>query len=228
MRNWKGLFKRQLNKETGGWLKSVSSDWENRFSSSQGLGLHTYWWKGWQTYDYSWGKRACTLSRCICSIYLVFTLGWKLNIKIRQNLAPDIRRSSVGQEEGAVCMLWELVQTGWALGLAISGKECKTFLFIGWNNYQWLYLCYPGLCGSSLADLLVWCGKEKQLIKGKAGFWKTSFKFSVLTSLPLWGMVLLSLILFFESIEGFLWILLEFTSHSHIHNSFRTFVQWAE
>lgn len=51
----------------------------------------------------------CTLSKHICTIYPIFILRQRLNIRMRQNSVPGVSEIILGQGEEAMSMLQELI-----------------------------------------------------------------------------------------------------------------------
>lgn len=84
------------------------------------------------------------MSRHICNMHPMFTLGWRLHNGVRRNSALT-SVGILGQGEGALSTIY----SGWGLGLVTVGKECRALLVHRLPKRQ-------------LADLLA--GSEKNLI----------------------------------------------------------------
>lgn len=81
-------------------------------------------------HDYSWGKREHVHWANICNTHSMFSLGWSLNIKMRQNSTLEVKRSSVGQGKGLYTWSESQYKLDVVLGSLSGVRNAGSCLFI--------------------------------------------------------------------------------------------------
>lgn len=140
MKQEKGLFERQPSRDMGGQVSNPLPQREIEQVLLLLLLLLFYNHRGWDYINIDEkGEEAgllmrkdgtCALSKCIWNIHLMFTLGWRLNIRTRKISAPDIRIFSPWY-----LRTWKSYEHAPKAGVncMTMGKEDKAFLIRGWN-----------------------------------------------------------------------------------------------
>lgn len=89
MQQGKGLSERQPNEEMEGKASNLPPLTRIRISFTI-IGVGIIYKRCENLRLFMRKDRASALSKPMCNTHPMLTLGWRLNIKMRQNLAPDI------------------------------------------------------------------------------------------------------------------------------------------